>query len=105
MEEEEVVAERREYRHKLEEIAERVDDRRLVCDAMDFVLQRNDQDCEDLMSIVSVAYDAIDTFKEYAANIRHNNYDNRPEWEERAKTYENAANHLSHRLEEAADKL
>ena len=97
--------EERKYSGKLAEIADRVEMRRLVCDANGFVLQRGDQDTQDLLDIVEAAFDQIDEFKRMAANVRHNNHNLYTEWTVRADVYDNSANYLSIALEKAVDKL
>jgi hypothetical protein len=93
-----------EHRNKLEEIAERVDEDRNARDS-GLTLDEVAQDRLDLMDIVFAAHAQVDDFRTYARNIRHNNYDYRQDWEERAKTYERSAADLSGALERAVAKL
>jgi len=94
-----------EHRNKLEEIADRSAEAYRISKETGVPLTQAEQDRQKLLGLLSAPYALVDEFKTFARNIRHNNYDNRETWNERARTYEDAARELSHWLDEAVAKL
>lgn len=93
------------HRNKLEEIADRSAADYQTSKDTGVPLDQTQRDRQDLWVVVSAAYAMVDEFRTFARNIRHNNYDHRPDWEERAKTYERSAAELVGKLEDAVAKL
>lgn len=85
---------------KLEEIRKRVENNRGI------PLTVVEQDRQDLLDLLDdVLGTAKFDFEDFARNIRHNNHENRADWDMRARTYIGAASHLDEVLVRSVRRL
>lgn len=94
-----------EHRDKLEAIADRVECLKEKATSEDMTLTLAARDRQDLMHVVSAAYGMVDDLRRWARNTRNNNHNLDPLWDERATAYDEVANRLSRKLDNAVKDI